>query len=345
MRVLVTGHRGYIGTLLIPMLQSSGHSVVGIDSCLFEDCVFGPDASPVETLRLDIRDVTPGDFVGFDAVIHLAALSNDPLGDLEAETTYEINYRGAVHVAACAKKAGVERFLQSSTCSLYGAHGNDFLDEGADFNPVTPYGHSKVLAEKEILDLADDSFSPTFLRNATAFGVSPRLRGDLVVNNLVGYAVTTSEVFMKSDGTPWRPLVHIEDIARAFIAILEADRALVHGEPFNVGATSENYQIRDVAAIVERAVPGSRVVLAESAGPDLRNYRVNCDKLVSVLPQAAAQWTVERGVVELRDAYLQEHLTVEDLTGHRLQRIRHVMNLLQEGRLGTDLRWRREEGK
>jgi nucleoside-diphosphate-sugar epimerase len=331
MRVLVTGNRGYIGVNLVPMLQAAGHTVVGLDSCLFEDCVFGTDTDSVETIRADIRDVGPDVMEGFDAVLHLAALSNDPLGDLNSETTFDINHRGAVNVARAAKAAGVPRFVQSSTCSLYGAHGDAFLDEHAQFHPVTAYGSSKVLAEADMLAMADDTFSPTFLRNATAYGVSSRLRGDLVVNNLVGYAYTTGQVFMKSDGTPWRPLVHIEDISRAFLAVLHAPLDVVHAEAFNVGATKENYQIRDVAAIVESVVAGSTVTLAEEAGPDLRNYQ---------LPDAAAQWTVRRGAEELLAAYEATGLTLDDLTGHRLQRIRHVRDLRERGELSADLRWR-----
>jgi nucleoside-diphosphate-sugar epimerase len=340
MKILVTGHRGYIGTVLVPLLLESGHTVTGIDSCLFDDCVFGENGPTVPTLRMDIRDITTDDVRGHDAVMHLAAISNDPLGDLNPECTYDINYRGAAHVARVAKEAGITRFLQSSSCSLYGAHGDALLDEQADFNPVTPYGHSKVLAEKEIAAMADDDFSPTFLRNATAYGVSPRLRGDLVVNNLAGYAHATGEVLMKSDGTPWRPLVHIEDISRAFLAIAEAPREQVHNESFNVGRTTENYQVKDVARIVEEVVPGSSVRLADHAGPDLRNYRVSCAKLEKAFPDLQATWTVRTGVEELYDAYRRFGLTADELSGSRLQRIRHISDLLDAGRLRPDLRWR-----
>jgi nucleoside-diphosphate-sugar epimerase len=340
-RVVVTGHRGYIGTVLVPLFQAAGHEVVGVDSGLFEDADFSPVGDEVPTHWVDVRDLTPDHLAGADAVVHLAALSNDPLGDLDPEVTYDINYRGAVHAARMAKAAGVPRFLQSSSCSLYGAHGEAPIDESAAFNPVTPYGHSKVLAETEIAALADERFSPTFLRNATAYGVSPRLRGDLVVNNLVGYAVTTGEVLMKSDGTPWRPLVHIADIARAFLVLAEADRAEVHNLAVNVGRSEENYRIRDVARLVEEGVPGAKVVLAEGAGPDRRNYRVSCELLEDRFPTAAGDWTVARGVAELTAAYADCRLTVEDLTGPRLQRIAHVRQLLGSGRLGSDLRWAR----
>jgi nucleoside-diphosphate-sugar epimerase len=341
MRILATGHRGYIGVRLAPMLRSAGHDVVGLDSGLFDDCTLSPDEEgAIDALERDVRDVAARDLRGFDAVVHLAGISNDPLGDLDPDCTYDINHRGTVHLAEQAKAAGVARFLFSSSCSLYGAAGDTMLDEQAEFNPVTPYGWSKVLAERDLTALADDGFSPVFLRNATAYGVSARLRGDLVVNNLVGYAVTTGEVFLKSDGSPLRPLVHIEDVARAFLALLEAPRDLVHNEAFNVGVSSENYRIRDVAALVEELVPGSRVVFAQDAGPDRRNYRVSCDKLAATVPSFRPQWTVRSGIEELIAAFDAARLTLDDLTGSRLQRIQHVKRLLGEGRLGPDLRWR-----
>ena len=339
MRVLVTGHDGYIGTVLVPMLQAAGHEVVGLDSFWFEGCTLGPEPVAVPALRLDVRDVDVEQLRGFDAVIHLAAISNDPLGDLNPEGTYDINYRASVRLAALAKQAGVPRYLFSSSCSLYGAQGDALLDERASFNPVTPYGRSKVLAEQEIAALADETFSPTFLRNATAYGVSPRLRGDLVVNNLVGYALTTGEVLMKSDGSPWRPLVHIEDISRAFLAVLHAERAVVHNEAFNVGQTSENYQICDVASIVEAVVPGSRIAFAADAGPDLRNYRVECSKIAAALPEFRPRWTVRAGAEQLHEAYRAYGLTEGDLAGSRYQRIRHVRELQERGRLSGALRW------
>jgi nucleoside-diphosphate-sugar epimerase len=338
LRVLVTGHDGYIGTRLVPLLRAHDHEVVGLDTSLFGGSSFGPPPEPVESLHLDIRDVEPDHLAGFDAVIHLAALSNDPLGDLDPETTYDINHRGTIAVARAAKAAGVERFLFSSSCSLYGAQGDDLLDEGATFNPVTPYGESKVLSERDLRALADEDFSPSYLRHATAYGMSPRLRGDLVVNNLVGYACTTGEVLMKSDGTPWRPLVHVEDIARAFVAVLEADRQVVHDEAFNVGRTEESYQVRDIAAIVERAVPGSRIAFTADAGPDLRNYRVGCDKLPALVPAFRPEWTVPAGVEELRDAYVEHGLTLEQLTGPTLQRIRSVVGMQERGELDRALR-------
>jgi nucleoside-diphosphate-sugar epimerase len=340
MRVLVTGHNGYIGSVLVPMLAGAGHEVTGLDTFYYEDCTFGPErAAPEQTIRGDIRDVEAGDLEGFDAVVHLAALSNDPLGDLRAEVTYDINFGASVRLAQRAKDAGVARFVFSSSCSLYGASGDDVLDEGAVFNPVTPYGESKVWAERDIVPLADDDFSPTFLRNATGYGTSPRLRTDVVVNNLVGHAVTTGQVLLQTDGSQWRPLVHIADISRAFLAVLEAPRDAVHAEAFNVGSTAENYRIRDVAEIIERIVPDARVTLSGDVGPDLRNYRVSCDKFAEQVG-FQTEWTVERGVREALDAFVRDGLTYEDLTGPRTQRLPRIRQLVDDGLVDDDLRWR-----
>jgi len=344
MRVLITGHDGYIGTVLVPMFRAAGHDVVGLDNYLFRGCTFGPEADEPAALAKDVRHVTPDDLVGFDAVVHLAAISNDPLGDLNPDTTFAINHRATVQLAKAAKAAGVRRFLFSSSCSLYGAHGNEYLDEHAEFNPVTPYGESKVLSEQDLALLADDEFSPTYLRNSTAYGVSPRLRGDLVVNNLTGFAVTTGKVFLKSDGSSWRPLVHIEDISRAFLAVIEADRSLVHNEAYNVGATEENYQIRDVAHLVQQVVPDSVVTLSDAAFNDIRNYRVNCDKLATALPAARPRWTVQKGIEELYEAYVRYGLTLDQLEGDRFMRIRHVQSLVEAGRIDTSLRWTAKDG-
>ncbi len=340
MKVLVTGHAGYIGAVLVPMLLDSRHEVTGLDTEFFAGCDFSVKKPDVPTVRKDLRGVTTADFKGFDAVIHLAALSNDPLSDLNPECTYEINHRASVRVAELAKAAGVTRFLFSSSCSLYGlASGMDFLTEEASFNPVTPYGESKVLVEKDVSRLADDHFSPVYLRNSTAYGVSPRLRADLVVNNLVGFAYTTGEVLIASDGTPWRPLVHVEDICRAFLAALDAPRELIHNQAFNVGQTKENYQIRDVASMVESVVPGSRVKYAEGGGPDLRCYRVNCDKIARILPGFRPQWNVRRGIEQLYNAYKEHGLTVDEFTGERYTRIKHLKSLLASCRLDSTLHW------
>jgi nucleoside-diphosphate-sugar epimerase len=325
---------------MVPILERAGHDVVGLDSDIFEPCIFGGSTHQVESLRVDVRDVQTEDLAGLDAVIHLAAVCNDPVGNLNPQATYDINHLASVRVAQKAKEAGVERFLFASSCSLYGKAGDEMLDEAADFAPVTAYGRSKVLAEQDISKLADDSFSPTYLRNATAYGVSPRLRVDVVVNNLVGYAHTTGEILIQSDGTPWRPLVHVEDISRAALAALEAPRDLVHDEAFNVGASAENYTIRQVAEIVAEVVPGARATFAEGGGPDKRSYRVDCSKLARVLPDAEPRWTVLKGAQELARAYADWGLSFEDFTGPRGLRIKRVVELQEAGRLDEQLRWR-----
>jgi nucleoside-diphosphate-sugar epimerase len=341
MKILLTGHDGYIGHVLTPMLLQRGHEVTGLDSCLYEGCGFANGRRlPIQVIRKDVREVGLEDLRGFEAVAHLAGISNDPLGDLAPRTTYSINHEASVRLAHLAKQAGVERFVFSSSCSNYGAAGNDFLDESAGFNPVTPYAESKVWTERDLAPMADEAFSPTFLRSATAFGVSTRLRGDLVVNNLVGYAVTTGEVLIKSDGMPWRPLVHIEDISRAFVAVLEAPRELVHNEAFNVGITAENYRVREVAQMVEEVVPHARVTYAGDASPDARNYRVNCDKIRKVLPSFQPLWTVRMGVEEVYTAYCEHKTTSEEFLSSSFIRLKKIRELQNAGRLDSTLTWR-----
>jgi nucleoside-diphosphate-sugar epimerase len=339
MRVLITGHNGYIGSVLTPMVRAAGHEVVGLDTFLFEGGTFGPDRPQPEGLRMDLRDVQVADLCGFDAVMHLAALSNDPLSDVNPQCTYDINHIGSVRLAQVAKEAGVKRLIFASSCSLYGLAGDEMLTEEAAFNPITPYGVTKVLFERDVAQLADDDFSPTFLRNSTAYGVSPRLRADVVVNNLVAVAFTTGEVLIQSDGTPWRPLVHIEDIASAFIAVLHAPRELVHNEAFNVGQSEENYRVRDLGALVEQVIPGSKVKYAEGGGPDPRCYRVDCEKIKRTLPEYKPQWNVRRGMEQLRDAFERNGLTREELMSDRYFRIKRIRALQSQGLLDASLRW------
>ena len=340
MRVMVTGHKGYIGTVMVPMLLQAGHTVVGLDSDLFQQCTFCPGILDLPELRIDLRDVQARDLEGFDAVIHLAALSNDPLGDLNPDITYDINHTASVRLARLAKEAGVARFLYSSSCSSYGKAGDDRVDETAELRPITPYAISKVRVEQDVARLADDRFSPTFLRNATAYGVSPRLRFDLVLNNLTAWAFAKGRVHIKSDGTPWRPIVHIEDIARAFLAVLAAPRNVVHNQALNVGQTSENYRIRELAEIVQDVVPGSRIEYAKDGGPDLRSYRVDFGKIQRLLPEFKPQWNARRGVEELYAAYRVGGLVIEDCEGPRFKRIDHLKRLLAAGRVDATLRWR-----
>ncbi|HEX4684552.1 MAG TPA: SDR family oxidoreductase [Gemmatimonadaceae bacterium] len=339
MRVAVTGHNGYIGSVMVPFLEKAGHEVVGIDTYLYEGCTFGPEVPDVPAVRLDLRDVEPEALRGFDAVIHLAALCNDPLGNMNPGTTYDINHHASVRLAKAAKAAGVRRFLFASSCSLYGLSGDEMLTEEAAFNPITPYGESKIRSERDIRPLADESFSPVYLRNATAFGVSPRLRCDIVVNNLVGFAFTQGDVLIQSDGSPWRPLVHIEDISRAFLAALEAPREVIHNQAFNVGRNDDNLRVREIADMVKAVVPGCTIRYAEGGGPDPRCYRVDCSKIARTLPAFRPQWTVASGVVELYNAYRDAELTADEFQSNRYLRLKQIRKLQDEGRLDDDLRW------
>jgi nucleoside-diphosphate-sugar epimerase len=342
MRILLSGHHGYIGSITGRLLQAGGHHVTGLDTLFYEGCDLSSNGATLPLLRADVRDIGSEQLQGFDVVVHLAALSNDPLGDLSPELTKEINFQATINLARAAKEAGVPRFVFASSCSMYGASGSDDdVDEQAPLRPLTPYAESKVRSEEGLGQLADADFSPVLMRNATAYGVSPRMRVDLVLNNLVGWAYTTGSVRILSDGTPWRPLVHIEDIGRATLAIVDAPVELVHGQAFNVGATSENYQVRDLAEIVRETVGDCEIEYAGSGDPDPRSYRVNFNKFARAFPGVGLRWTARAGAQEILDAYRSIGLTREDFEGDKYIRLKRLKRLRESRALDAKLRWRR----
>ena len=341
MKILLTGHHGYIGSVTAPVLRAGGHDVTGLDTFFYEGCDLRDERDDVPALRLDLRDADPGALAGYDAVVHLAALSNDPLGDLSPELTKAINFEATARLARAAKEAGVGRFVFFSSCSMYGSSEEGRpVDESAPLRPLTAYAESKVLSEEALAELADDAFSPVSMRFATAYGVSPRLRVDLVLNNLVGWAFTTGKVKIMSDGTPWRPLIHIEDMSRAVLAVLSADRETIGGQAFNVGRSEENYQVRDLAGIVEETVGDCEIEYAGSGDPDPRSYRVDFTRFHETFPDAGLRWNARDGARELLDAYREIGLTLDQFVGDRYIRLKHLRLLLDRGDLDPELRWR-----
>jgi nucleoside-diphosphate-sugar epimerase len=340
MNVLVTGHHGYIGSVMAPYLSDAGLVVSGIDTFFYDGCDLTADPMDIPSSRMDVRDITPDGLARYDAIVHLAALSNDPLGDLNAHWTYDVNFEGTLTLARAAKEAGVRRFVFASSCSMYGASDvSESVTEDAPLLPLTPYAESKVRAEEALSGLADEGFSPVFMRNATVYGVSPRLRADVVLNNLVGWAFTTRKVKVLSDGTPCRPIVHVEDVARATLRVLEAPIEVVHNQAFNIGANSENYRVSELAEIARDAVPGSTIEYAAGAGPDPRSYRVDFGKFSRVFPDYRPRWRAREGARELFDAYCKFELRLESFQGDRFVRLAHLKRLIEEQRLDDDLRW------
>lgn len=340
-KVIVTGHNGFIGGLLTNLLVEEGYDVVGIDTNYFtEECQLFPYERDIIQIKKDVREISEKDVAGAFAICHLAALSNDPIGEINPQITYEINHEASVRLAKLAKKTGVVRFIYSSSCSLYGKSGNaEYVDETAEFNPLTAYAKSKVLSEKDILPLSDDDFTVTFLRNSTAYGLSPKLRLDLVVNNLIGWALIENEIKILSDGTPWRPLVHAEDIARAFVAMLKAPQENINKESFNVGMNDQNFQIKEIAYMIQEKLPDCHVSVAQKSDSDSRSYKVKFDKIFNAAPEFQPQWNLEKGIEEIIEGYQSNNMDADKFYGRNFVRLKHLKYLIDNNKLDEDLFW------
>jgi nucleoside-diphosphate-sugar epimerase len=340
-KIIITGHSGYIGSLLVKLLKQSNYEILGIDTNYYgKDCEFFNPELEINELNKDIRLINEKDIEGAYAVCHLAAISNDPMGDINPELTLGINYRASLKLAETAKRAGVKKFIYSSSCSMYGiSYDINALDENAEFNPVTAYAKSKVESEKDIIPLADENFSVTFLRNTTAYGISPKLRLDLVVNNMVGWAVTTGKIRIMSDGTPWRPLIHAEDIARAFIAVIQSPKESVNKKSYNVGINSENYQIRDIAEIIKEIIPDTEIIITGEHGSDSRSYRVNFDKIHNELKNFQPKWVLKKGIEEIYESYLKYKMNDEKFNGRYFTRIKQIKYLIENKLVDDKLFW------
>lgn len=343
-KIIVTGHNGYIGAVLAPLLVEKGYEVVGIDTSYYDEAceLFAPGFKDIKQIKKDVREIEEKDIDKAYAVCHLSALSNDPIGALDKELTYDINYKASLRLAELSKKVGVEKFIFSSSCSMYGKSGDDILTEEAVFSPVTAYAESKVLSEKFIKPLGSKDFSVTFLRNSTAYGISPKLRIDLVVNNLVGWALTTGNIKIMSDGTPWRPLIHVEDIAQAFLAVIEASKETISGESFNVGTNSENYQVKDIAFLVKEVMPECNVIITGENGMDSRSYKVDFSKIKRKMPHFKPKWGLKKGIEQICDYYKRYGMDSDKFNGKCFIRLKQIKYLLDSHKLDSRLYWRKK---
>lgn len=344
-KIIVTGHNGYIGAVLTRLLVKKGYDVVGIDTSYYDSAceLFIPEFKEVKQIKKDVRRIEKKDIDNAWAVCHLAALSNDPVGELNKDLTYDINYRASLRLAELSKKVGVKKFIFSSSCSMYGKSDDDALSEEAAFSPLTAYAESKVLSEKNIMPLSSKEFSVTFLRNSTAYGISPKLRVDLVVNNLVGWALTTGCIKIMSDGTPWRPLMHVEDIARAFEAVLAAPKDQVSGESFNVGADSENYQVKDIALLIKEVMPECKIAFSGEHGADSRSYRVDFGKINRKMPHFKPEWNLKKGIEQICEYYKKYGMDSDKFNGRYFIRLKQIRYLLDNSRLDARLYWRKKK--